>query len=219
MYCPIPLVSVGSFMRLMYAIKWNIPITQVTPKHISNKDNFAYLSDYSLAEQIKMFETYHKFMIARHPLMRLLAVYKQKFASPNQYFHARYGKEIVKKIRGMSTNDVKGDDVTFEEFAKYIGYVYPSNEHWMTQYNLCLPCHIRYDVCLTHENVREESARFLNQFGLRDIIDAIPIDTWDNTEGSEAGLLYDTVSIQTIGKLIHRFRDDFEIFDYSSFIF
>ncbi len=206
-------------MRVMYAIKWNVPIAQVSSKHISKKNNFEYLSDYSLIEQIEIIETYRKFIIVRHPFMRLLAVYKQKFASPNPYFHERYGKDIVKKIRRVFSNNIKGDDITFEEFAKYIGYVYPLNEHWLTQYSLCLPCHVRYDMCLVHEDIRTMSNVFVKQFQLQNIIDTILIDTWDFVDGKEARVFYDTLSIQTIGKIVQRFREDFEMFDYLSFVY
>lgn len=218
MYCPTPMVSVGPFMRLMYAIEWNMPITQVSSKHINKRENFAYLSDYSTEDQTNMLDTYRKFMVTRHPLIRLLAVYKQKFASPNGYFHERYGKEIVRKIRGPSSNVIKGDDVTFEEFTKYIGFVYPQNEHWMTQYSLCLPCHVKYDMCLQHENVKKASTDLLNQFGLKKVVDSVPVDAWDYIDFLEANAIYDTLPVQTIGKLVYNFREDFELFDYSSLV-
>ena len=219
MYCPTPMVSVGPFMRLMYAIEWNIPVAQVSSKHIGKRENFAYLSDYSIQEQTDMIDTYRKFIVTRHPFMRLLAVYKQKFMASNAYFHERYGKEIVRKFRGDTGKVSKGNDVTFEEFVKYIGYYFPQNEHWMMQYSLCLPCHVQYDISLHYETVKEESLKLLNHFHLESVVDAVPIDAWDYIDSQEAQAMFDTIPVQIMGKLVQNYEKDFELFDYSSLSF
>ena len=219
LYCPTPMVSIGPFMRLMYAIEWNMPLAAVSSKLTSKRDNFEYLSDYSLEDQINIINTYHKFIVVRHPLMRLLAVYKQKFVASNPYFHSRYGKEIIQKFRKVNSEDTKGDDVTFSEFAQYIAFIFPVNEHWMTQEMLCLPCHIHYDLSLRHESVKEDSLDLLNQFGLQNVVDAVPIDAWDYISNKEAKALYDSVPVSVLGQLAQKYQKDFDLFDYSALTF
>ena len=217
LYCPIPLVSTGPFMRLMYALEWNTPVAQVSSKLTNKRENFVYFSDYTLEDQQYILKTYSKFLVVRNPLLRLVAVYKQKFASSNAYFHERYGKEIVRKFRKGLTGEPKGDDVSFQEFVQYIGFLNPRNEHWMPQEHLCRPCEMKYDFAVRHEFVKEDSSVLLNRFGLEKAVDAVPVDAWDHITGTEAKIMYDHVPAATLGRLAQLYQKDFELFGYSSF--
>ena len=108
----------------MYALEWNTPVAEVSSKLTNKRENFVYFSDYTLKDQQYILKTYNKFLVVRNPLLRLVAVYKQKFASPNTYFHELYGKEIVSKFRKGLTGEPKGD-VSFQEFVQYIEFFNP----------------------------------------------------------------------------------------------
>jgi Sulfotransferase family len=116
---------------------------------------FTKFSSLTKDEQQDVLANYTRFIIVRHPFERLLSAYRNKLEGdlPSaKYFQARIGRMIVKFIRKNPTEEslLKGDDVTFEEFIKYLlspelSMYTPTanqtffNEHWELSSNLCHP--------------------------------------------------------------------------------
>lgn len=219
MYCPIPLVGNGPFLKLLYALEHQkgAGIGHVPSAAIFNMSNYARLSDYSLREQRALLATSCKFMVVRHPLTRLAAVYKQKFEANNAYFHKRYGREIVSRHRPGSRGTTRGDDVTFAEFVESIGSREILNEHWASQEELCLPCTLQYDLVLHYEKLADESLKLLQQLQLLDAARAFPL-SWNSVSRHDLHRLWESVSPSSIGRVVQLYRRDFLLFGYPAVV-
>lgn len=219
-YCPIPLVGNGPFLKLLYVLQhYRVTgITDVPSAAIFNKSNFALLSDYSIEEQQALLASSYKFMVVRHPLTRLAAVYKQKFEANNAYFHKQYGRGIVKRHRVGGRMDSRGDDVTFAEFVESISRMELTNEHWASQEELCLPCSVQYDMVLHYEKLLEESLELLQQLHLSHITRMLSLNSWDSVEKEELHRLWGSVSPSTTGKAVQLYSRDFLLFRYPAVV-
>ena len=224
LYCAVPLLSMGPWMKVMYFINPNAlgleDIAQVPGKELSVRENFVYLSSFSLEEQEKRLKTYLSFMVSRHPFHRLAIAYRLKFESENAFFHDRYGKTIVKKYRRGGQANPHGNDVKFTEFAQYVSEVSleTMNEHWQSLNTLCEPCAVDYHVILHHENMEKEAEEFMGVAKLSDIVTKFPYDKWDSLDPAYVRGLYRGLSPFLVGRLVALYRSDFGLFSYSTLI-
>ncbi|KAI0232138.1 Carbohydrate sulfotransferase 12 [Lamellibrachia satsuma] len=110
------------------------------------KHGLRYLSTYSQSEIQTRLKTYYKFMVARHPLVRLLSAYHEKLELPNKIYQRFVGRHIEQRY-GITANQSKGANVTFEQFVHYLVDTNPVsyNHHWKPVTFLCHPCEIQYD--------------------------------------------------------------------------
>ena len=223
LYCGVPLLSTGPWMKVMYFISPNAKsvsdIGHIPGEELGKRNNFAYLSSFSLDEQERRLNTYLSFMVSRHPFQRLAIAYKVKLESDNAFFHDRYGKTIVKNYRKGSKNP-SGDDVKFSEFAQYVSEVSVGdmNEHWQPLETLCQPCVVDYDVILHHESMEREAEELLDVAKLSSHVTKFPYDKWDSLEASYVHKLYRELSPSLVGRLVQLYRSDFGVFSYSSLL-
>lgn len=222
LYCPVPLAASGPWMKVMYFIgpgRELLDIGKVPGKELSNRKNFHYLGSLSLEEQEKRFNSYLKFMVTRHPFLRIAIAYKFKFEADNPFFHERYGKEIVRKYRSGAGRDSTGKDVRFSEFAQYLAdseNLEELNEHWQPLDLLCRPCEVKYDFILHHETVQEDSSQVLDQAELSERVPTFPYDTWDYIPPQYAYDLFRQLTPAVVGRLVEKYGNDFALFSYSS---
>ena len=113
---------------------------------------------YNTSEIQTRLKTYFKFMTARHPLLRILSVYRDKLVLPNRYYHHYFGSIIAKKYGHIADKQSIGDDVTFEQFVHFIIDSVPQgyDHHWRPISILCNPCHISYDYIAKLETSYED---------------------------------------------------------------
>ncbi len=223
LYCPVPLVGTGPWMKVLYYLGPHgeeiTDISKVPAKELGNRKNFVYLSSFSKEEQAKRMQSYLKFMVTRHPFLRLGIAYKLKFEANNAFFHDRYGKEIVKTYRHGVGMDLAGNDVKFAEFVQYVGGIKEQgemNEHWQSLHGLCRPCQVDYDFILHHETLKQDSTELLEAAMLSDTIPAFPNDHWDAIPISYVHDLFKPVIPAWVGRLVSQYKDDFALFSYSS---
>ena len=117
------------------------------------KHGLRYLSTYNDSEIQVRLRTHYKFMITRHPLVRLLSVYREKLERPNEHYRRVFGQFIEQRYEHVPANQSKGDHVTFEQFVHYIveGNPFKSDYHWKPVTSLCHPCEIPYDYIVKLE--------------------------------------------------------------------
>ena len=115
--------------------------------------NLRYLKTYTRSEIRMRLKTYFKFMITRHPLLRVLSAFRQKFEEPNWYYHPRHGRHIEIKYGLIPADESKGDNVTFEQFVRYLDDTNPIiyDPHWRPTSLMCHPCQISYDYIVKLE--------------------------------------------------------------------
>ena len=115
------------------------------------RHNLRYLNTYNASEiQIRL-KSYFKFMVARHPLVRLLSGYRDKLEVWDAMFEFKVGR-FIKQLH-FSANQSKRARVTFEEFVHYLVNKSPVdyNFHWRPFTLLCQPCEIHYDYIVKLE--------------------------------------------------------------------
>ncbi|CAG0889053.1 unnamed protein product [Cyprideis torosa] len=115
-----------------------------------------------------------RFLIVRHPFIRLLSAYRDKLEDMRhrhedgtEYFYRSYGRKIVQKYR-QHTEQHQRDEPTFPEFVQYLidtDSVY-FDDHWMPYYLFCTPCLVNYDVIMKLETVDEDQRYLLVLAGL-----------------------------------------------------
>lgn len=222
LYCTVPLIATSSWMKVLYFLGENNDadsISKVSASVAQQKTNHVWLSSLSEEEQKKRIDTYLKFMVARHPFLRIIAVYKTKFDMPNEVFQRGYGKNIVKKYRHNPPPNPVGDDVKFSEFVQYLTDdtdVEKMNEHWQPLYTLCRPCELQYDYILHHETVKEDAMELLNETSLDTVIPDFPVDSWDQVKAEYVRSTMDQLNPALIGKLVQKYDKDLAIFSYST---
>lgn len=221
-YCPVPLTAIGPWLKVMYLLGpgSNLhDIDDVPSKELNNKDNFVYLSSFTPEEQEEKLATYLKFVVTRHPFMRLVAAYKMKFESDNAFFHERYGREIVRLYRSGASEQETGSDVTFSEYIEYLLHLEAKdemNEHWRPIQSLCQPCQIGYDYILHYETLNTDSTELLQELELQSVIPSLPRDTWDDITTQYLHSLFQQITPAWIGKLVQKYQEDFTMFTYGS---
>ena len=225
LYCTVPLVGSGPWLKLLYLLgphgRGLSDISSIPSKEVTSHKNFVYLSSFPQAEQERRLHSYTKVMISRHPFTRLTIAYKMKFEARNAFFHERYGKKIVSNFRHSlqgTAGTTDGSDVTFAEFVEYVTrakHERDLNEHWQPLASLCAPCEVGYDVILHHETLKQDSNELLSKLGLAERV-SFPHDTWDYVAAEYVYRQLGGVAPASVGRLVQRYWDDFELFSYSS---
>jgi len=117
-----------------------------------------------------------------------------------------------------------GHDVTFKEFVQYVletarrGYEH-IDHHWRPQYNLCHPCHIKYDFIGHYETLHQDAEHVLRQISrLSNNTDVqFPATDLDSRNRNSRGFLrkfYGDISSEDLRGLLQLYKSDYEIFGY-----
>lgn len=148
------------------------------PGHVVHKTLAALhlrtLNQFPDTEIQQRLNSYHKFIFVRHPLDRLVSVYRSKFHNPdNTYFPHFYGRDIISRYRVNATSEslATGRNVTFEEFVRYVIDTpdVTSNEHWQSHVTLCAPCAVQYDYVGRFAQLEADAARLLRMLGAPEV--------------------------------------------------
>ena len=161
LFCTIPKVSGTSWKKKLLAMN-----SMETYTDLENRNNVRH-RDFNAAlkmHNVEMLDfhkhtpsdlkTFTKIMFVRDPIERLISAFNDKFhpSQKSNYYFKKFGKEILTRYQSTGSNTVSARNVTFEQFVTYIVDLYRRNEtyrydeHWDKYYNLCLPCHIDYDI-------------------------------------------------------------------------
>ena len=218
-YCSVPKVACTVWKKIMAKLE-GLNITRGIHKYAKGK--LKILSDYSLEERQKILKTYKKFMFVREPFERLLSAYRDCFHGnfkTSSEFWKKFHK-FVKKVltKGSSRhNDTLPGVTTFEQFATYLVLRWRQGallqEHWREQYNLCHPCHVRFDFIGHYETLEEDALYFLRKTSLEN---KVFFPEWKPTDTSNLiQKYYSTLSLLRIKQLQYIYQKDFELFGYS----
>jgi len=163
-------------------------------------------------------ETYFRFMFVRHPLDRLISTYLEKFHLMPNYIRP-IARSIVKEYRPNATTASleSGNDVTFEEFARFIidhGQRTP-DIHWTPQSKLCLPCSMRYNFIGHYETMWGDADLVLRRLGVPQ--DKASFPRWFNSRqpGSRYEEMIAKLDPLYVDKLKEFYVQDYELFGYA----
>ena len=207
-YCYIPKVACTQWKRVFLALENR---TNVADVH--SESNFKFLQKYSV-EGVKMrLQSYYKFFFVREPFERLLSAYENKFVKRQWPWYKifKFGRDIYEKFSQVDPN--AGRNVTFKRFVYFMNdFGFNLDEHWAQYGRLCFPCDIEYDFIGHFKDMPEEAVYILKKTGMdKQVI--FPEFVTHNTTGK---LLqkYGPVPREKIVELGHRFKEDFEMFNY-----
>ena len=159
LFCDVPKVGSSTFKRLWLNFTRGVDgRNSIHNREFLRKHNLRYLNSYNKSEIQTRLKTYFKFMTTRHPLLRVLSAYRDKFERPHRYYHQHFGRIIEMKYGHIPDNQSKGDNVTFEQFVHFIIDSVPKgyDHHWRPISILCNPCHISYDYIAKLETSYED---------------------------------------------------------------
>lgn len=133
--------------------------------HYSN--HLQRLESYNSTGIAERLLSYTKVLFVREPFERLVSAFRDKFESPNSYYHPVFGRAIISRYRANATRTAlrTGTGVTFREFVQYLLDVrrpVGMDIHWEPVSQLCNPCLLQYNFIGKFESL-EEDANFLLQ--------------------------------------------------------
>ncbi|XP_057711109.1 carbohydrate sulfotransferase 11 isoform X2 [Corythoichthys intestinalis] len=225
LYCYVPKVACTNWKRVMMVLtghgKYSDPM-EIPSNEAHVPSNLKTLNQYSIAEINRRLKTYLKFLFVREPFERLVSAYRNKFTLKyNSSFHKRFGTRIVRRYRKNATAEAlaNGADVTFKEFAEYLADPAtrrdgPLNEHWQTVYQLCHPCHIRYDLVGKYETLEDDANYVLRLAG-----EALRFPSYaksTRTTDAMTAQFFANVSTEQRQRLYQLYKLDFLMFNYST---
>ncbi|XP_035503973.1 carbohydrate sulfotransferase 14 [Scophthalmus maximus] len=217
LYCYVPKVACSNWKRVLKVLNGALESVDVNVK-MDHRSDLLFLSSLKPEEIRYRLKHYFKFMFVREPMERLLSAYRNKFGEIDSY-KKKYGVEIVKRYRKGRANDpsVKGDDVTFAEFIRYLldEDVERMNEHWMPVYNLCQPCAVSYNFIGSYERLESDAEFVLQRIGAPAYVHFPERQTWYKPVTTET-LHYYLCSLpqKLLRELLPKYILDFSLFTY-----
>lgn len=216
-YCYVPKAACANWKRVMQVLSGKYQKVEDIQK-VDHTD-FKFLSSYSPEEVDYRLKNYFKFMFVRHPLDRLFSAWHNKFHENFLDMQKKYGVPIVKKFRENPPENPQGDDVTLEEFFKYLAGTSTNqyNEHWMPFTELCQPCYVDYNYIGIYEDLENEATAMIKHLGLSDKV-TYPARQryYDKNSVPDDGKIAEwrEVSPETFQDVLKKFAQDFGLFGY-----
>ncbi|XP_051511996.1 carbohydrate sulfotransferase 8-like isoform X1 [Myxocyprinus asiaticus] len=171
LYCEVPKAGCSNWKRVLMVLAGVANSTSGIDNGFVHNSNQLKRLDYfdrkGITERLK---TYTKILFIREPLERLVSAYRDKFESPNVYYHPVFGKHIIARYRVNASKEAlkTGSGVTFQEFIKYLLDVHRPvgmDIHWEPANQLCNPCHVEYDFIGKADTMGEDANLFLRSIG------------------------------------------------------
>ncbi|XP_047009312.1 carbohydrate sulfotransferase 8 [Ictalurus punctatus] len=171
LYCEVPKAGCSNWKRVLMVLAG---VASSTDKinhdtvhygnHLPRLDSF---DQHAVSERLR---SYTKVLFIREPMERLVSAFRDKFESPNSYYHPVFGKPIISKYRVNASKSAlrTGSGVTFQEFIRYLLDVHRPigmDIHWEPVSQLCSPCLLDYDFIGKFETIEEEANFLLDRVG------------------------------------------------------
>lgn len=171
LYCEVPKAGCSNWKRVLMVLagvassthKINHDMVHYS-NHLKRLDSF---DQHAVSERL---QSYTKVLFVREPMERLVSAFRDKFESPNSYYHPVFGKPIISKYRVNASKSAlrTGSGVTFPEFIRYLLDVHRPigmDIHWEPVSQLCSPCLLGYDFIGKFETIEEEANFILHRVG------------------------------------------------------
>ncbi|XP_063803868.1 carbohydrate sulfotransferase 9-like [Pseudophryne corroboree] len=166
-YCEVPKVGCSNWKRIILLLNESLGFTIDSLRHynIHSTHLLIKLSSYPLSIQKQLLENYTKVMITRDPLERVVSAYRDKFIRDKGIYYSKTIANAIKKELRNNSNTT--ENITFEEFARYIVLHNPqyTDTHWKPMYNLCDPCQIQYDIIGKLKTIKQDADFILKVIG------------------------------------------------------
>lgn len=168
LYCEVPKAGCSNWKRVLMVLGGSATSTRDIPHDAAHYANhLRRLDSYDHTGISDRLHSFTKVLFIREPFERLVSAFRDKFESPNSYYHPVFGRPIISRYRTNATRTAlrTGAGVTFREFVQYLLDVrrpVGMDIHWEPVSQLCSPCALRYNFIGKFESL-EEDANFLLQ--------------------------------------------------------
>lgn len=171
LYCEVPKAGCSNWKRVLMVLSGIAFSTRDIPHdtvHYAN--SLRQLESYNRTGVAERLRFYTKVLFVREPFERLVSAFRDKFESPNAYYHSVFGRPIISKYRPNATHTAlsTGAGVTFREFVHYLLDVQrpvKMDIHWEPVSQLCSPCAFTYNFIGRFESLQEEAGFLLQSIG------------------------------------------------------
>ncbi|XP_030622622.1 carbohydrate sulfotransferase 8 [Chanos chanos] len=171
LYCEVPKAGCSNWKRILMVLAGLASSTHdIKHDAVHYGNHLKRLDSFDRQGITRRLDTYTKVLFVREPLERLVSAFRDKFESPNSYYHPVFGKPIISKYRVNASKAAlkTGSGVTFREFTQYLLDVHRPvgmDIHWEPVSQLCSPCLLDYDFIGKFETMEEEANFLLKQIG------------------------------------------------------
>ncbi|XP_028811729.1 carbohydrate sulfotransferase 8 isoform X2 [Denticeps clupeoides] len=171
LYCEVPKAGCSNWKRvLMVLAGLASSASEINHDAVHYGNHIKRLDSFDRQGITQRLETYTKVLFVREPLERLVSAFRDKFESPNSYYHPVFGKAIISKYRANASRAAlrTGSGVTFQEFMQYLLDVHRPvgmDIHWEPVHQLCSPCLLSYDFIGKFETMEQEANVLLERTG------------------------------------------------------
>ncbi|XP_078112397.1 carbohydrate sulfotransferase 8-like [Sander vitreus] len=166
LYCEVPKAGCSNWKRVLMVLGGKAASTRDIPHDAAHAANrLRRLDGYDAAGIAERLRSYTKVLFVREPFERLVSAFRDKFESPNSYYHPVFGRAIIARYRANASLGAlrSGAGVSFPEFVRYLLDVrrpVGMDIHWTPVSQLCSPCLLRYSFIGKLESL-EADANFL----------------------------------------------------------
>ncbi|XP_069028865.1 carbohydrate sulfotransferase 8-like [Embiotoca jacksoni] len=163
LYCEVPKAGCSNWKRVLMVLGGSATSTRDIPHDAAHYANhLRRLESYDDAGIAERLRSYNKVLFVREPFERLVSAFRDKFESPNSYYHPVFGRPIISRYRANATRAAlrTGAGVTFREFVQYLLDVrrpVGMDIHWQPVSQLCNPCLLRYTFIGKFERLQQEA--------------------------------------------------------------
>ncbi|KAL7885562.1 hypothetical protein AOLI_G00058570 [Acnodon oligacanthus] len=171
LYCEVPKAGCSNWKRVLMVLQGQAVSTgEIQHEQVHYGNHLKRLDSFDRQGIAYRLKTYTKVLFLREPFERLVSAFRDKFESPNSYYHPVFGKPIISKYRSNASQLAlrTGEGVTFKEFVQYLLDVHRPvgmDIHWEPVVQLCSPCLIDYDFIGKFETIEEEANMLLRRIG------------------------------------------------------
>ncbi|KAM6973333.1 carbohydrate sulfotransferase 8 [Aplochiton taeniatus] len=171
LYCEVPKAGCSNWKRVLMVLSGRARSTHLISHNVTHYANhLRQLDSYDPFARTQKLNSYNRVIFVREPFERLVSAYRDKFESPNPFYHSVYGRPIIKQYRANATLTAQrtGAGVTFREFVRYLVDIHRSigmDIHWLPVSQLCIPCMLHYTFIGKFENMGEEANFLLQSIG------------------------------------------------------
>ncbi|XP_023268242.1 carbohydrate sulfotransferase 8-like [Seriola lalandi dorsalis] len=171
LYCEVPKAGCSNWKRVLMVLGGSATSTRDIPHDAAHYANhLRRLESYDRAGIAERLRSYTKVLFVREPFERLVSAFRDKFESPNSYYHPVFGRPIISRYRTNATRTAlrTGAGVTFREFVQYLLDVHRPvgmDIHWEPVSQLCNPCLLSYNFIGKFESLEEEANFLLQSVG------------------------------------------------------
>lgn len=171
LYCEVPKAGCSNWKRVLMVLSGKA----ASPRDIAHDtahyaNSLRQLHSYDQRGVARRLHAYTKVLFVREPFERLVSAFRDKFESPNAYYHAVFGRPIISRYRPEASPAARrsGAGVTFREFVHFLLDVQrpvKMDIHWQPVSQLCSPCIFGYSFIGRFERLQEEASVLLRSIG------------------------------------------------------